>query len=690
MHRDVSSDAAVAKLTEKLLSYTPKKDSALPKNLEFHEVDGSLVPYLCIYASEGNLGICKLLIEKGASLNAVDEHGNSALHNAVIAGDEKIVEYLITAGAMLNLENLQGQPPLIFAVCERNTTIALSLIRAGARPDWINKKSFLTFDSVMTFAAGAGLLEVVNELIEKLYITHAIRTQEHVIDLIQLSLKEALRSNNYAVAALLIEKGASFEAILYKFHSETGKRLLEAIFTTEIDRTMLEFCGMGNVAGVAHRLRMIPTSELDRSLFCLMRLCIYLGNFKVIEQLHSEYAYLIDKDATDPLGNNVLHYALKAKNFRATATLIKQGYQITKEQFNTIGEYVIETVNLELARLLLNSGHKIDDAQYEIIEQALNTQYNQAQKIEDSTQKKDKLQSLNTIFLYVLRSRAGRAAIDKEYNSILCTIALHDSALLLHELHRYNVADYKKTCSPAALELALELTHSNFIEHSFAKDTSKDKSDDDSHTIETEYLDIIMILLNHLTNKVYKTAATDIDIVEHKKALTLHALLALNFAIDKYMSELTSLITHTPIMAHLSRKDIQSLLDKVRGKLEQAKMSLEDSHIVSEASKTELNKFKVKAYTEILNSITSLINCTKHSSTITAKSKHTATPTTPCSSAIRAAALATTNSRHYVPCSGGAGRDARDIPCPYPIDTTAAGRRAPFSRDKHGGKWFFV
>lgn len=54
----------------------------------------------------------KALVERGAIINVIDDHGNTPLHCAVLWGDSEIVQYLIEQGALTHVRNFYGDTPL--------------------------------------------------------------------------------------------------------------------------------------------------------------------------------------------------------------------------------------------------------------------------------------------------------------------------------------------------------------------------------------------------------------------------------------------------------------------------------------------------------------------------------------------------------------------------------------------------
>ncbi|KAJ3876856.1 ankyrin repeat-containing domain protein, partial [Lentinula edodes] len=62
--------------------------------------------------SSGDLDIARYLIDQKAEVDKVDGSGWSALHIAVSAGNDSVVEELIGAGADVNRKNGKGITPL--------------------------------------------------------------------------------------------------------------------------------------------------------------------------------------------------------------------------------------------------------------------------------------------------------------------------------------------------------------------------------------------------------------------------------------------------------------------------------------------------------------------------------------------------------------------------------------------------
>lgn len=84
------------------------------------------------WAADGHLDVARVLISKGADVNAADFAGGSALLVATYYGHEAIAELLISAGADVNHVNSDGETPLDHATRMGLTRTIELLEQAGA------------------------------------------------------------------------------------------------------------------------------------------------------------------------------------------------------------------------------------------------------------------------------------------------------------------------------------------------------------------------------------------------------------------------------------------------------------------------------------------------------------------------------------------------------------------------------
>lgn len=66
-------------------------------------------------AAFGNVGVVRLVVERGADIHTTGDAGMTALHRAAMGGHEKVVAFLLAKGAQATTRNDSGQTPLFSA-----------------------------------------------------------------------------------------------------------------------------------------------------------------------------------------------------------------------------------------------------------------------------------------------------------------------------------------------------------------------------------------------------------------------------------------------------------------------------------------------------------------------------------------------------------------------------------------------
>src|SRR5688572_13068868 len=87
---------------------------------------------LAMAAAAGRVEMTRLLLDHGADPNRGDSDGFTPLMHAGFSGDLEIIELLIGAGADVNARSRFGQTPLMFAAALERAAMARRLIAAGA------------------------------------------------------------------------------------------------------------------------------------------------------------------------------------------------------------------------------------------------------------------------------------------------------------------------------------------------------------------------------------------------------------------------------------------------------------------------------------------------------------------------------------------------------------------------------
>lgn len=80
----------------------------------------------------GDLNRVCALLDAGAAVDALDEHGQTALMNAAYRGDAALAQVLIGRGAHLNLTAKYRLTALMLAVINDHAEVVRVLVKAGA------------------------------------------------------------------------------------------------------------------------------------------------------------------------------------------------------------------------------------------------------------------------------------------------------------------------------------------------------------------------------------------------------------------------------------------------------------------------------------------------------------------------------------------------------------------------------
>ena len=204
---------------------------------------------LCKASSEGDPSVVKLLLEHGANVEAKDRHGYTALCKASSEGDPSVVKLLLEYGATIEVKNIYAENALHMASRNENPAVVKLLLEHGANietKDGIGKTALhraSTFGclsvvelllehgaSIETKAlngenvlhAGSEGFDPKADVIIKLLLEHGANS-DVLSDNGVTPLMEAISSNNYAVAKLLAENGASLNTVSnHQFSTKTA------------------------------------------------------------------------------------------------------------------------------------------------------------------------------------------------------------------------------------------------------------------------------------------------------------------------------------------------------------------------------------------------------------------------------------------------------------------------------------
>lgn len=135
--------------------------SAPPASTHANEQDESL--FKSVFA--GDLEKAELALNAGANVNAVNEHGLTALMAASLGGHNKIAELLVSKGADINAKTGDGNTALLMALGNSHPESAKLLISKGADVNVTSK--VLAGFTPLILASMRGYVEIVELLIAK-------------------------------------------------------------------------------------------------------------------------------------------------------------------------------------------------------------------------------------------------------------------------------------------------------------------------------------------------------------------------------------------------------------------------------------------------------------------------------------------------------------------------------------------
>lgn len=286
-------------------------------------------------ARHGSLGVVKLLVDRGARVNARDKVGRTPLHGAAYKGHVEIVDYLVehARGIGLNaIDEKDHRTALHFAALEGRREVAELLLAAGADP---------------TIQSDDGTARAV-----------------------------ALASNNDSVAELLAEHGvkdircrvsadAAFDAVATGSLTAARCQFSHGVdFDTRNDEggTAFHVAARNNSVAVARWLAdeapgLVSARDGDEQ--TPLHVAAFMGHDGVVRTLVEHGAHVDSGDASGatPLHAAARGYVAEAGRVRVTEILLAEGAQADKRDSQGVTplEIAASAGAVELAEVLANS-----------------------------------------------------------------------------------------------------------------------------------------------------------------------------------------------------------------------------------------------------------------------------------------------------------------------------------------------
>lgn len=121
-----------------------------PKTVRFHLAMHHNVTPLHSAAGYNHIEAAKLLIQRGANVQAIDDRNRLPLHNAAQYGHVDMIELLVSAGSDVNKQDEGGNTPLHLAAPLKTFTACLKLMELGANVDLKNNSDQMAYDLAET------------------------------------------------------------------------------------------------------------------------------------------------------------------------------------------------------------------------------------------------------------------------------------------------------------------------------------------------------------------------------------------------------------------------------------------------------------------------------------------------------------------------------------------------------------
>jgi ankyrin repeat protein len=277
-----------------------------------------------------NLKTMALLIEKGASVNAVTTNNKTPLHLASRYGYLETVALLIEKGASVNAVSTDNETPLHLATQIRDLETIELLIEKGASVNAVSTDN----ETPLHLASRFGYLEKVELLIEKGASVNAVSTNN------KTPLHLASRFGYLETVELLIEKGASVNAV--STDNETPLHLAS------------DYGKLKTVALLIEKGASVNAVSTDNE--TPLHLASRFGNLETVALLIEKGASV---NAVTTNNKTPLHFVSRFGNLRTVALLIEKGASVTADN-QTLLYLAFKHRELETVALLIERGVSVN------------------------------------------------------------------------------------------------------------------------------------------------------------------------------------------------------------------------------------------------------------------------------------------------------------------------------------------
>ncbi|MBN2171693.1 MAG: ankyrin repeat domain-containing protein [Candidatus Krumholzibacteriota bacterium] len=299
-----------------------------PNDNRFHD----LPLHAAVYA--GQLEIARLLLDKGADIDAGDADNSTPLGCAAVSRQREMAALLIERGADINRRDNKGDCPLSFAVSAGDTAIVGMLLSAGA------DHYFRGADgrTLLHLAAASGMRGLVERMLERGEPVDAATAHG------MTPLTFAARGGRVEIAELLLDRGARVE-------TEAGGHAVRSPLATAVDFNRVEMA----------RFLLERGADVSATFFddedSLLYLVAWRGSPEMARLLVEHGA---DVNYRNAPGETALYRAAFNGNTAVAAVLIEAGARLDAVECPIAGNTLLHLAaargQAELARVLLDAG----------------------------------------------------------------------------------------------------------------------------------------------------------------------------------------------------------------------------------------------------------------------------------------------------------------------------------------------
>uniref|UniRef100_A0A7N6BZX6 Ankyrin repeat domain 28b n=1 Tax=Anabas testudineus TaxID=64144 RepID=A0A7N6BZX6_ANATE len=283
----------------------------------------------------GHLEVVKLLVDSGAEVDCKDKKAYTPLHAAASSGMSSTVHYLLSLGVHVNEANAYGNTPLHLACYNGQDVVVGELIQAGANVNQVNERGFSALHFASSSRQGA--------LCQELLLAHGAHINMRSKDG-KTPLHMAATHGRFSCSQALIQNGAEIDC---EDKSRNTALHIAARYGHELIITALIKHGANTTQRGVHGMFPLHLAALSGYSDCCRKL------------LSSGF----DIDTSDDFGRTCLHAAAAGGNLECLNLLLNIGADFNRrDNFGrTPLHYASANCNYQCVFALVGSGSSINE-----------------------------------------------------------------------------------------------------------------------------------------------------------------------------------------------------------------------------------------------------------------------------------------------------------------------------------------